>query len=173
MSFITRFKIEFYCRLPAVEKCLEKSLMNIKTTHPISLTSFSNFLSFNSRRVFIFFVFCILSNKLNSISCGICLSFKSSHFELFCKIIIKLSSTGIFLGLWSRGPPCNLTSNPGEKSKQLSFWSFCLVSSNGWSMLYLASSKSRTHCSIALKFSAVQLTWMLIKTVSAFFCSYM
>ena len=46
--------------------------------------------------------------------------------------------------------------------------SFCLVSSNGWSVLYLASSKSRTHYSIALKFSAVQLKWTLIKTVSAF-----
>ena len=164
--------MSFYYCLPAVEKCLEKCLINIKTTHPIALTSFSNFLSFNSR-VFIFFVFCILSNKLNSISCGIYLSFKSSHLELLCEIIIKLSSTGIFLGLWSGGPPCNLTSNPGEKSKQLSFWSFCLVSSNGWSMLYLASSKSWTHCSIALKFSVVQLTWMLIRTVAAFFCSYM
>ena len=46
-------------------------------------------------------------NKLTSISRGICLSFKSRHLELFCKIIIQLFSTGIFLGLWSRGPPCN------------------------------------------------------------------
>ena len=52
---------------------------------------------------------CISTNKLNSISCGICLSFKSRHLELFCKIIIQLSSTDIFLGLWSRGPPCNFT----------------------------------------------------------------
>ena len=55
------------------------------------------------------FVFCISSNKLNSISCEISLSFKSCHLELFCKIIIQLSSTGIFLGLWSRGLPCNFT----------------------------------------------------------------
>ena len=82
--------------------------INIKTTHPIALTSFSNFLSFNSH-VFIFFVFCILSSKLNSISCGICLSFKSRHLELLCNIIIQLSSTGIFLGLWSRVPLCNFT----------------------------------------------------------------
>ena len=60
-------------------------------------------------RVFIFFVFCVSSNKLNSISCGICLSFKSRHLELFWKIFIQLFSTGILLGLWSRGPPCNFT----------------------------------------------------------------
>ena len=108
MSLITRFKMRFYYYLPAVEKYLEKRLININTIHPIALTSFSNFFSFNSR-VFIFFVFCISSNKLSSISCGICLSFKSSHLELFCKIIIKLSSTGIFLGLWSRSSPCNFT----------------------------------------------------------------
>ena len=69
---------------------------------------FPNFLSFDSR-VFIFFVFCISSNKLNSISCGICLSFKSRHLELFYKIIIHLSPAGIFLGLWSRVPPCNFS----------------------------------------------------------------
>ena len=41
------------------------------------------------------------SNNLYSISFCICLSFKSRHLELFCKINIQLSSTGIFLGLWS------------------------------------------------------------------------
>ena len=82
--------------------------INIKTTHRISLIFFSNFFSFGSR-VFIFFVFCISSNKLSNISCCICLSFKSRHLELFCKIIIQLFSTGIFLGLWSRGPPSNFT----------------------------------------------------------------
>ena len=61
--------------------------INIQTTHLISVTFFSNFLSFDSR-VFIFFVFCILSNKLNSIFCHICLSYKSRHLELSCKIII-------------------------------------------------------------------------------------
>ena len=64
--------------------------INITTTHPISVTFFSNFLSFDCR-VFIIFVFCISSNncnKLNSISRGICVSFKSSYLELFCKIII-------------------------------------------------------------------------------------
>ena len=137
----------------------EKQTQVIKATHPISLTFFSNFLSFDSR-VFIFFVFCILSNnrsshrkcsvkkvfleisqnsqentcvsglqlllkketlaqvlscefceiskntfliehlgttdsleKLNSISCGICLLFKSRHLGLFCKAIIQLFST--------------------------------------------------------------------------------
>ena len=80
--------------------------INIKTTRPISLTFVPNFLSFYSRE-FIFIVFCILSNKLNSISCGICLSFKSRHLELFYEIIIQLSSTGIYLG--SRGLPYNLT----------------------------------------------------------------
>ena len=63
-----------------------------------------------SSRVFIFLVFCNLPNKPNSASSGICLFFKSRHLELFykIKIIIQLSSTGIFLGLWSRGPPCTL-----------------------------------------------------------------
>ena len=82
--------------------------INIKTIHPVSLTFFSNFLSFDSR-VFIFSVFCISSKKLNSILCGIGLSFKSWHLELFGKIIIQLSSTDIFLGLCSRRPPCNFT----------------------------------------------------------------
>ena len=82
-----------------------------QTIHPISLIFFSNFLSFDFH-VFIFFVFCISSsnsNKLNSISCGICLSFKSRHLVVFCKIIIQLFPTGIFVGLWLRGPPCNFT----------------------------------------------------------------
>ena len=89
----------------------KQNYMNIKTTSPIFLTFFFNFLFFYSR-VFIFFVFCISSSnckKLNSISCGICLSFKSKHLEVFCKIFIELFSTGIFLGLWSRGSPCNFT----------------------------------------------------------------
>ena len=54
-----------------------------------------------------FLVFYISSNKLNSISCDICLSFKSRHLQLFCKIIIQLNSIGIFLRLWLRGPPSN------------------------------------------------------------------
>ena len=56
----------------------------------------------------------------NIISCGICVSFKSRHVELFCKIIIQLFSTGIFLALWSRGPPCNFT-------EQLFFLHECLL----------------------------------------------
>ena len=51
----------------------------------------------------------------------------------------------------------NGTSNPEEKLKQLGLWSFCVVSSNGWSELHLANSKFQTHCKIPLKFSAVQL----------------
>ena len=47
-----------------------------KTTHPIALTTSSNFLSFNSR-VFIFYVFCILSNKLNSVSVAFVYHFKA------------------------------------------------------------------------------------------------
>ena len=69
--------------------------INIKTTHPIALTSFSNFLSFNSR-VFIFFVFCISTEQY---LVWHLLIIKSRNVELFCKIIIQLSSTGIFLGL--------------------------------------------------------------------------
>ena len=84
-------------------------LLNIKKLILFLLLFFSNFLSFDSR-VFIFFVFCVSSTiSQNSISCGICLSFKTRHLELFCKIIIQLFSTGIFLGLWSRGSPCNFT----------------------------------------------------------------
>ena len=74
--------------------------ISIKTTH--SLTFFSNVLSFDSR-VFNFFVFCILSNKLDNILCGICVSFKSRNLKFIFKTIIQVSSTGIFLGLWSRG----------------------------------------------------------------------
>ena len=44
-----------------------------------------------------------------------------------------------------------------EELKQLAFWNCCLVFSNGFSVLWLATSKSQTHYSIALKFSAVQL----------------
>ena len=75
-------------------------LYNYYNNSPDFSYFFSNFLSFDSC-VFIFFVFCISSsngNKLNSISCGICLSFKSRHLELFCKINIQLFSIGIFLG---------------------------------------------------------------------------
>ena len=73
-------------------------------------------LQISSLSVFVFstFSFFIFSNncsKLNSISCDICWSFKSSHLELFCKITIQLFSTGILLGLWSRSPPCNFTEN--------------------------------------------------------------
>ena len=42
-----------------------------------------------------------------------------------------------------------------EKLKQLGLWSFYLVSLNTWSVLYLVSSKSWMHYSIALKFSVV------------------
>ena len=48
---------------------------------------------------------CFVFRQLSSISCGICLSFKSRHLELSCKIFIQLSSTVIFVELWSRGPP--------------------------------------------------------------------
>ena len=48
-------------------------------------------------------------NKLNNISYGTCFPSKSRHSELFCNIIHQLFSTGIFLGLWSRGPPYNFT----------------------------------------------------------------
>ena len=107
MKSIPKISISFKFYYGARQKS-KYNYIHIKTTHPVSLTFFSNFLSFDSR-VFIFPVFYISSNKLNSISCGICLSFKSRHLELFCKIIIPLSSTGIFLELWSRGQPCNFT----------------------------------------------------------------
>ena len=150
-----------------------------------------NFLSFDSS-VFIFFVFCISSNNLNSISCDICLSFKSRHLELLCKIIIQLSSTGILIGLWAKGPTCNFTEQllflhswewllliiylisaikklQEEKLKKLGLRSFFLVSSNGWNVLYLASSKSRKNYSISLKSLWIQLQWKLVKAVSDFF----
>ena len=41
--------------------------------------------------------------------------------------------------------------------KQLGLWNYCLVFSNVCSVLYLVSSMPRTHYSIALKFSVVQL----------------
>ena len=84
----------------------KNNYINIKIK--IYLTFVSNLLCFGSR-VFIFIVFWISSNKLSSISRGICWSFKSRHLKLFCKIIIQLFSPGIFLGLWSRGPPHNFT----------------------------------------------------------------
>ena len=56
-----------------------------------------------------------------------------------------------------------------ENLKQLGLWNYCLVFSNICSVLYLASSKSRLHYSIALNFSTVQLKQTSIKTVSAFF----
>ena len=82
-------------------RCLTEKqiqLINIKTTHPISLTFFSNFPSCDSC-VFIFIVFCISSIKVNRISCGIFYHSKVS----IQRIIIQLSSSGIFLGLWSKG----------------------------------------------------------------------
>ena len=106
MKSIPKTNISFNFYYDARQKSKYKYI-NIKTTHPVSLTCSLNFLSFDSR-VFIFFVFSISSNKLNSISWSICLSFKSRHFEFF-KIIIQLSSADIFLGLWSRGPPLNFT----------------------------------------------------------------
>ena len=77
--------------------------------YPVPLAFFK--ISFLSIPVCSYFWFCffVSSNKPNSISCGICLSFKSKHLQLFYKIIIQLSSTGIFLGLWSKVPPCNFT----------------------------------------------------------------
>ena len=84
-----------------------KTNKTIETTNPFLLPFFKfPFFRFSCIYLFVFF---ILSNKLNSISCGICLSFKRRHLELFWKIIIQLSSTGIFLGLWSRCPPFNFT----------------------------------------------------------------
>ena len=58
---------------------------------------------------------------------------------------------------------------PEENLKQLSLLNYCLVFKNDWSVLYLASYKSRTHYSIDLKFPAVELEQTLIKAVSAFF----
>ena len=107
LSFITRFKIELLPPFTGCRKVLGKIPDKCQNNSRYCSYFFFKF-SFNSG-VFIFFVFCISSNKMNSISCGIFLSFKSRHLELFCKIIIQLSSTGIFLGLWSRGPPCNFT----------------------------------------------------------------
>ena len=57
---------------------------------------------------------------------------------------------------------------PEENLKQLDLQNYYLVFSNGCSVLYLASSKSQTHYSIVLKFSAVQLEKTLIETVFFF-----
>ena len=57
---------------------------------------------------------------------------------------------------------------PEENLKQLDLQNYYLVYSNGCSMLHLASSKSQTHYSIALKFSALQLEKTLIETVFFF-----
>ena len=43
-------------------------------------------------------VVCISSNKVSSVSCGIGLSFKSRHLELFCNIVIQLSPPRVFYG---------------------------------------------------------------------------
>ena len=94
----TNISFNFYHLFFSTVLDRKANYVNIETTHSIDLTSFFNFLSFNFR-VFMSFVFCISSNKRNSISCGICLSFKSRHLELFCKIIVHLSSTGIVLAL--------------------------------------------------------------------------
>ena len=83
--------------------------INIKTNHPISLIFFFNFFFLLIHVCSTFLCFCISSNRLNCISCGICLSIKSRHLESFCKIVFQLSSRGVFLGLWSRGPHCNFT----------------------------------------------------------------
>ena len=115
LSFITRFKIEVLLPFTGWRKVLGKMSDKYQNNSPHCSYFFLNFVSFNSR-VFIFFVCCISSNKMNSISCGIRLSFKSSQLEQFCNFIIQLSFTDIFLGLWLRGSPCNFT-------EQLSFLS--------------------------------------------------
>ena len=99
----------------------------------------------------------------------------------FTNLLTEKSSTYISLGLWSKGPDCNPTEQLffctvadgcfrsfiwyqrdqkkkkityqilEEKLKQLAFLNCCLVLSKSCSMLYLASSRSRTHYSIALK----------------------
>ena len=137
----------------------QNNYINIKTADPISLTFFSNFLSFDSR-VLIFFVCCILSTEKYLVSHLFVI--QKQAFRVVLQNYYSAILHRYFLGLWS-------ASNQAEKLKQLGLWSFCLVASNDWSVYYLASSKSRTHYSIALKFSAVQLKWTLIKTVSAFF----
>ena len=83
---------------------------------------------------------------------------QSKHLELFCKITIQLSPSCIFLGLWSKVRLATLQKN---------YFSWISAS---WmaAVLHLASSKSRTHCTIALTFSEVQLKWTLIKTVYFF-----
>ena len=60
-----------------------------------------------------------------------------------------------------------------EKLKQLGSWNCCLVFSNGFSLLWLASSKSEMHDSIALKFTAAQLEQTMIKTVPVVFSNYL
>ena len=105
MKSITKTNISFnFYHLPTstVFDRNTNTTIRLKRLTLFLLLFFSNFLPFNPR-VFIFIVFCIPSNncnKLKSILYGICLSVKSRHLELFCKIIIQLFSAGIFLGLW-------------------------------------------------------------------------
>ena len=70
--------------------------ISIKTTNPIFLTFFSNFLFFciSSTEQFIVWHLFIIQKQA---------------FRVVLSIIIQLSSASIFLGLWSRGPPCNFT----------------------------------------------------------------
>ena len=115
MKSIPKINISFsFYHLPSstvIERKANKTISILKQLTLFLLFFFSNLLSFDSR-VFIFFLFYISSNnsnKLNSILYGICLSFKSRNLELFCKIINQLFSTSVILGLWLRGPPCNIT----------------------------------------------------------------
>ena len=89
--------------------------------------------------------------------------------------ILKLYRTTIFLAqLWMAAfdhlfNKCNQKLGrwnqiPEVKSKQQVLRNCCHILSNGCSMLHFVSYKSRTHYSIALKFSIT-----LIKTTSAFF----
>ena len=129
---------------------------NIKTAHPVSATFFSNCLSFDC--------FCSVFHVTNWTESRVAFffSFKSRHLKLYCKIIqlslfkyfsrvmvkrsiLQLieqlfflhSCDGCFqsknqkIGRWKS---INKTSSPEEKLKQLGKWSFCHVSSNGWSV---------------------------------------
>lgn len=77
-------------------------------TQSLNSYFFRNFLSFDPR-LFIFFVFCISNQKLNSMSGYTCLSFTSRHLELLCKNVIQLSYKRIILDLWLKVPSCNFT----------------------------------------------------------------
>ena len=101
--------------------------VNIKTIHPIFLTFFSYFLSLDSR-IFIFSVYGLsFKSRHLELFCKTAVwqnitkivlffyvkldlfSVQFIKYEQFTNLLKMKCSTGIFLGLWTKGPTCNFT----------------------------------------------------------------